>query len=65
MYLSGLIPIKMYINGGTNQWSANLKDKVIVITGANAGIGFECARELCAMKPKAIVMACRDPKRGK
>ena len=64
-YGSVLVPLKMYINGGWNQWSARLADKVIVITGANAGIGYECARELAALRPKAIVMACRDDKRGK
>jgi retinol dehydrogenase-12 len=66
MYAGSLLALKfVYINGGTNSWSANMQDKVIVITGANAGIGFECAMELSKMRPKAIVMACRDEKRGK
>ena len=66
MYASVLMPIKMFwFNGGTNKHYYHIKDKVIVITGANAGIGFECALELAAMKPKAIVLACRDRGRGK
>ena len=40
MYASVLVPIKMYINGGTNNWEANLEGKVVVITGANTGIGY-------------------------
>ena len=52
------MPIKMFfINGGVNQHYKLMTDKVIVITGANAGIGYECALELARLKPKAIVMA--------
>jgi NAD(P)-dependent dehydrogenase (short-subunit alcohol dehydrogenase family) len=36
--------------------------KVIVITGANSGIGFEAARVLAARGAK-VVMACRDPRK--
>lgn len=36
-----------------------MKDKVIIITGANAGIGKETTRAL-AMKGATIVMACRN-----
>ena len=43
MYSSILIPLKMYFNGGSNNWQSNMEGKVVVITGANCGMGFECA----------------------
>lgn len=41
----------------------NLKEKVIMITGANSGIGKEAAIEL-AKEDAHIVMVCRNEKRG-
>lgn len=35
--------------------------KSIIITGANSGIGFECALQLARLKPnEQIILACRD-----
>jgi len=34
--------------------------KVIVITGGNSGLGYESAAQLAILKPKAIVLACKD-----
>lgn len=59
-----IIFIKYFFNGGTNEYWTNQEGKVIIITGANAGIGFECARELVQLNPATIIMACRDPTRG-
>ena len=56
--------IKIFFNGASNKHSPNLKGKVIVITGANSGIGLESALELTLLRPKFIVMACRDEHRG-
>lgn len=39
-----------------------IDDKVVIITGANTGIGKETAREL-AKRGGKIVMACRDMER--
>jgi len=36
----------------------------VIITGANAGIGLETAKELAKSGAK-IILACRDEKRGK
>lgn len=37
--------------------------KVVIVTGANSGIGFECARAL-AHKGAAVIMACRSLEKG-
>jgi len=40
-----------------------MKDKIVLITGASSGIGFETARQLATLGAH-IVMVCRDPERG-
>ena len=37
---------------------------MIIITGSDTGIGYECALEMAKLEPKAIIMACRDEKRA-
>jgi AcrR family transcriptional regulator len=37
--------------------------KVVIVTGANSGIGYEAAREL-AKKEATVVMGCRDGQKG-
>lgn len=49
--------------GYTDQDVPRLDGQRIVITGANAGLGFEMARVLLE-KGAEIVLACRDQKRG-
>jgi NAD(P)-dependent dehydrogenase (short-subunit alcohol dehydrogenase family) len=39
-------------------------DRIVVITGANTGVGFETAR-LFAARGARVVLACRDPQRGR
>lgn len=41
-----------------------LYGKVAVITGANTGIGFECARQLLSLKLSHLIITSRDQQRG-
>ena len=48
-------------------WTAehlpDLCGKVVILTGANSGIGYEAARE-CARRGAHVVLACRDRRKG-
>jgi FlaA1/EpsC-like NDP-sugar epimerase len=46
--------------GGKNTAAPSLQGKTVVITGANAGIGFACARTVADLGPDLVIMACRD-----
>ncbi|XP_046687524.1 retinol dehydrogenase 13-like [Homalodisca vitripennis] len=59
---AGALMIKDHFGGKKYEESTNADGKVIVITGANTGIGRETALELAKRKAK-VVMACRDIKK--
>lgn len=48
-----------YLSGELYENDKNLTDKVIIVTGANTGIGKEIARDLAKREAK-VIMACRD-----
>lgn len=50
------------MSGGTFESDIRADGKVIVVTGANTGIGKETAREL-AKRGAHVYMACRDMER--
>ena len=41
-----------------------LTGRVVVLTGANAGLGLETVVHLARLKPAKLVMACRSAERG-
>jgi len=54
-----LIKLKKYFNGGVNHEKPNIKNKIILITGANTGIGKACAKTMAKLGA-TIICACRD-----
>jgi len=53
---------KQYFSGASCDIKKDLTSKVIIVTGANAGIGKETARNLAKMNA-TVILACRDAKR--
>jgi len=42
----------------------NLTSSTVLITGANAGLGLEAAREVLPSKPKRLILAVRNMEKG-
>lgn len=55
-------PFRDYRQGEKFDKTIDAKDKVIIVTGANTGIGRETVREL-AKRGARVYMACRDMKK--
>lgn len=51
------LSLKMYIA------DVKMKDKVVIITGSNTGIGYATAEDL-AKRGAKVILACRDPQKG-
>lgn len=58
--------LRVYFNGGKNihTHQNTLSDKIVIITGANTGIGFEACKEMAGMNPAKIILACRSEERA-
>ncbi|KAF7193787.1 Short chain dehydrogenase atnD [Pseudocercospora fuligena] len=44
--------------------NTSFKGKTVVITGANTGLGFECAKQLIALGVSTLVLGCRSISKG-
>lgn len=44
---------------------ADLQGKVVLVVGANTGLGFEATKHFALMGPARLVLACRNEARGK
>jgi retinol dehydrogenase 12 len=44
--------------------TVDLQGRVVVITGANIGIGFEAASAFYKMNPARLIIACRNMEKG-
>ncbi|KAK7056346.1 hypothetical protein VNI00_002900 [Paramarasmius palmivorus] len=42
----------------------DLTGRVVVVTGANTGLGFEACKHIASMNPKRLIMCCRNQKKG-
>lgn len=43
----------------------DLTGKVVLITGANIGLGLEAAKHFASMNPERLIIACRSEVKGK
>ncbi|KAJ3916021.1 hypothetical protein F5877DRAFT_81306 [Lentinula edodes] len=43
----------------------DLTGKTVIITGGNAGLGFEAAKHFATMNPGRLIIACRSEEKGK
>ncbi|KAL1457904.1 hypothetical protein WDU94_008084 [Cyamophila willieti] len=57
--ITGSILVKDMIGGVKYEEDVSARGKIVVVTGANSGIGKATARELARRKAK-VIMACRD-----
>ncbi len=55
---------KKFFSGGVNHHHPDMSGKVVIVTGGNAGIGKETARELARLGA-SVVIAGRDENKGK
>ena len=58
------LALRIWAKGGMNIHPGNVRGKVIIVTGANTGIGYECVLEFAKGDPKTIILACRSKDRA-
>ena len=44
--------------------SEDLEGRIVIVTGANTGLGFECAKHFLRMKPAKLILAVRSIEKG-
>ena len=58
--IGGLVLGKRHFNGGSCDLQKDLSGQIIIVTGANTGIGKETSKILAQMKA-TVILACRTP----
>ena len=46
-----LMLVKCYMNGGVNKHKPDLSSNIVVVTGANTGLGFESVKYMVKLNP--------------
>ncbi|KIJ52369.1 hypothetical protein M422DRAFT_156344 [Sphaerobolus stellatus SS14] len=46
-------------------YAMDLTGKTVIVTGANTGVGLATAQHLAGMKPKRLILACRNETKGR
>ena len=59
-----IVATRWYWAGGINTHSPDLTDQIIVVTGANTGLGYESVKFMSNLNAKTIVLACRSEERA-
>ncbi|WWC90215.1 uncharacterized protein L201_005148 [Kwoniella dendrophila CBS 6074] len=44
--------------------TVDLTGRTVIVTGGNAGLGYECAKKLAFMNPAKLIIACRSISKG-
>lgn len=44
--------------------NADLAGQTVIVTGANAGLGFAAAKQFAKMNPARLIFACRNRKKA-
>jgi len=44
--------------------NVDLTGRVVIVTGANTGLGFEAAKHIAKLNPAKLIMASRSKERG-
>jgi NAD(P)-dependent dehydrogenase (short-subunit alcohol dehydrogenase family) len=68
---TGVYTFKKYCKGSNcpnellNDDTALLRDKIVIVTGANSGIGFQASQQFVRMGASKVIFACRSEMKAK